>query len=112
MYPYDISWIFGKSNEMVKLSSWTSFMENITENQESCKSRIICLPFVNSPPNDYSTIYTTLHKAVERSKKLGQTTTIVTFDQPLYMKARDIISAEGNNSILSNVIIRLGDFIY
>lgn len=36
--------------------------------------------------------------------------TFVTFDQPLYVKARDIVSAKGADSDFRNVIVRLGGF--
>jgi hypothetical protein len=45
----------------------------------------------------------------ERSKGHFQITCFVTFDQPLFFKARDIVEG-GQHSELSCVVVRLGEF--
>ncbi|GFX78979.1 uncharacterized protein TNCV_3912671 [Trichonephila clavipes] len=60
-------------------------------------------------PSDYNTIYTAMKTSVENAKQLNMRTCILTFDQPLYMKAWDIASAV----CLSDealVAVRLGSF--
>ena len=42
--------------------------------------------------------------------KLGRVTPIMTFDQPLYLKALTVISSEHADSDLKSVILRLGTF--
>ncbi|CAD6231375.1 GSCOCG00012225001-RA-CDS, partial [Cotesia congregata] len=74
------------------------------------RSRIICLPFINAPPTDYDTILTSLLFSIEKCKASNQKTCIVTFDQPLYWKARDITAAADPNTDLSKVVVRLGAF--
>ncbi|KMQ90383.1 hypothetical protein RF55_9871 [Lasius niger] len=107
----DMLWIYGKFLEVPSFSAWQGFMETVTRTLPYTKSKIIALSFLNQPPSNYSTVYSVLIHAVEETKKMTQTTCIVTFDQPLYIKARDIVAAEsakpGN---LSNVIVRLGGF--
>lgn len=49
------------------------------------------LPFINASPTDDSTLYTALDNAAKIVMKEGMKTCIVTFDQPLYIKAHDII---------------------
>ncbi|CAG4981622.1 unnamed protein product [Colias eurytheme] len=66
----------------------------------------MCLPFINAPPSDYETIFTSLQEAARNSKRSNQKTTIVTFDQQLYWKARDIVGAA--TSELKHVVVRLG----
>ena len=61
---------------------------------------IVFLPFTNRPPNNYDTLYSVL---------LNQKTCFVTFDQPLYIKARVMVSSLTDPSI-PNVTIRLGGF--
>lgn len=70
------------------------------------RSKIICLPFINFPPSQYDTIHTALVLAVEKCKTSNQTT-FVTFDQPLYAKAQEIVA---NNPTFTGVIVRLGGF--
>ena len=84
-------------------------MEKLTAKTSYKTSKLVCLPFINAPASNYSTIYTTLLEAVKRSKLCGQNHTIITFDQPLYYKAKDIIAA-CKDETFSNVFIRLGGF--
>ncbi|CAH2098341.1 unnamed protein product [Euphydryas editha] len=74
------------------------------------RSRIICLPFINAPPTDYDTILTSLLFSIEKCKASNQNTCIVTFDQLLCWKARDITAAADPNTDLSKVVVRLGGF--
>lgn len=85
-------------------------MELATSNKTYSKSRILYLPFVNAPPSNYDTIYTVLTTAAEKCKSLQQDNCFIIFDQPLYIKARDIISSSPENSDLSTIIVRLGGF--
>lgn len=106
----DLLWMCGKFFGVADIPGWRGFMEVITAGKEFQQTKVLCLPFVNSLPTHYDTIYTVLCKAVEESHKVWLKTTFVTFDQPLYVKARDIVSAAGPDSVLSNVVVRLGGF--
>ncbi|CAH0381987.1 unnamed protein product [Bemisia tabaci] len=48
--------------------------------------------------------------AIDRSKEANQTFSIVTFDQPLYLKAREVIAAMSGEEKFKNVFVRLGGF--
>ena len=88
---------------------WNGFMGNLTSGiQEYSQSAINYLPFVNSAPNDYNTLYTALQESVEEARNKGMKTCIITCDQPLYIKKRDMVAALPNYDIL--VFIRLGGF--
>jgi len=76
-------------------------MEKVNLNQIYARSRILCLPFLNSPPSKYDTIYSVLLTAVEKSRSLNQKCCFVTFDQPLYIKARDIVASSSIDSEIS-----------
>lgn len=56
------------------------------------------------------TIYTTLQCAINTAKKHEQRTCLITFDQPLYIKAREIVAASDASSDLSRVVVKLGGF--
>lgn len=84
---------------------------NVLHGTESyVRSRIICLPFVNNSPIDYDTIFTVLsynqHKAIEFSQEKF----FSTFDQSLYIKARNIIAKYSGTNELDKVIVFLGGF--
>lgn len=85
-------------------------MEQATKDTNYAKSKILTLPFINAPPTDYSTIYTSLLFAVSKSNSCNQATTIVSFDQPLYWKARDIVATAFSNSSPKSIVIRLGGY--
>ncbi|GFY54547.1 uncharacterized protein TNIN_441471 [Trichonephila inaurata madagascariensis] len=57
------------------------------------------------------TIYTTLHYATNIAKSHGQKTCLITFDQPLYSKAREIVAASDGNSELCKIVVKLGGFM-
>ena len=46
----------------------------------------------------------------EQHSKSRQSGITVTFDQPLYTKAREMVLAAGPHSLLSGAVIRLGGF--
>ncbi|KAJ8887395.1 hypothetical protein PR048_013610 [Dryococelus australis] len=100
-------WIFGKCQQIQGIPGWNLYMEKIIATKTFEESRVICMPFVNALPNNCNTILTALSVALDESKKLMHKTCIVTFDQPLYMKARDIVGASDETSDLSKIFIRL-----
>ena len=70
-------------------------------------SEITTLAFINMDPSDCSTIYTALCYARAQCDKAGQKTCFVTFDQPLYIKATEIVRSSHE---LACVVVRLGGF--
>lgn len=107
--PSDISWLYGKVLKKTNIPGWNGFMEEVTTEKHFETSRIICLPFINHPPSQNDTILTALRLASEKCRIHGQKTCIVTFDQPLYIKAKEIV-ANCQDTDLSNVVVRLGGF--
>lgn len=107
--PPDLLWLYGKSSHTAQIPGWNGFMEKVTENLEFNRSKIVFLPFILAPPTDYDTIMTALLEASQKSRAHSQKTCFVTFDQPLYMKARDIVQSCPHPE-LSNVVVRLGGF--
>jgi hypothetical protein len=67
------------------------------------------LPQICSFGTGYDTVFISPFEASERSKGHFQKTCFITFDQPLFFKARDIVEG-GQHSELSCVVVRLGDF--
>lgn len=69
-------------------SSATGFAELYT------KSEIAYLTMVDLNPNDPSCVYSALLYIIKQSKKQNLHTTVVTFDQSLYLKAHLVEKAE------------------
>ena len=64
---------------------------------------------INHNPSDISCAYSTLMHANERASRAGKTL-IITFDKPLYWKAKCIVDTEPATSALRNAIVVLGGF--
>lgn len=106
----DFMWLYGKWACVAGIPGWNGFMEEVTVNKSFVRSKVMFLPFINGSPSDYDTIYTTLCSALDRSKATRCKSCIVTFDQPLFWKAHDIVSNADPSSELSSIIVRLGGF--
>jgi hypothetical protein len=88
---------------------WNGFIKQVTSGLNFYGSKIIFLSFIRTPPTDYDTVFISSFEASGRSKGHFQKTCFVTFDQPLFFKARDIVEG-GQHSELSCVVVRLGQF--
>ncbi|XP_028418322.1 uncharacterized protein LOC114543611 [Dendronephthya gigantea] len=107
----DFLWMSGSWLSPPKNPSWSGYMELVTKGIINYQtSKVITLPFVNLPPSSLDAIYTVLKFAANECEKYGQQTCFVTFDQPLYVKAVDMVAASSSGSELSSVIVRLGGF--
>lgn len=106
----DILWLYGKWKDLL-LPGWNGYIELVTSNiTDFSKSQILFLPFIQQPASNYNTIYTTLLYALENAKRYNHDVCIITFDQPLYAKAREIVSAAPEGSEVSKIVVRLGGF--
>lgn len=107
----DYLWMYGKWKNVPGVPGWNGFLEYLTKkNNTFSTSRILFLPFIHYPASNLNTIYTTLNCVLNNMKSYGHETCVVTFDQPLFIKAREIVAASKPDSELSKVIIRLGGF--
>lgn len=105
----NILWLYFKYVRNYDFIGWNGFMSMLTSCQTNyAVSKINFLPFINGSPSDYSTLYTVLKYASDLIQNEGMKTLIITFDQPLYIKARDIIAASNFYGI--QIIVRLGCF--
>jgi len=50
-------------------------------------------PFVRAPASNYSTLYSALQFSLKQLENLKQEKLYITFDQPLYLKALDLVLA-------------------
>ena len=90
------------------IPGWGGFNHLVTELDNVFQvSDVVALPFINLDPTNLSTIYTALLFAQSEASKYNRNYCIVTFDQPLFIKAVYIITAIPE---LANVVARFGGF--
>ncbi|KAE9522981.1 hypothetical protein AGLY_016612 [Aphis glycines] len=90
----DFLWMYGKWKTVSDVPGWNGFIEYLTkENNKFSTSRILFLPFIHHPASNLNTIYTTLNSIHDNMKFHGHEACVVTFDQPLFIKAREIVAA-------------------
>lgn len=87
--------------------SWAGFMQRVAGKGKYDKSRIDILPFINLDPNQPDTIYSALSYAQSLCVDNSLGIAPVTFDQPLYIKACEIVQSSPE---LDKVVVRLGGF--
>lgn len=69
--PLDVLWLCGPWLDIKNIPNWSGVMSLTRQVTEFHTSYIKTLPFINLNPSDVSTIYTTLHFALEESRKQG-----------------------------------------
>ena len=101
----DILWncahVFNKS-----YPNWSGYMSSFKTNYRPLKKSVITvLPVINLHATDTTVLYSFLSFVTDKSSKLNVPTPSITFDQPLYVKAYNIVS-----SMNMNIYVRLGGF--
>ncbi|MES9880176.1 MAG: hypothetical protein ABW185_04765 [Sedimenticola sp.] len=91
--------------ELVRCPSWSGFNQTVMKQGTYEVSRIDVLPFINLNPNHPDTLYSALSYAQDLSLKYKLGVAPVTFDQPLYQKAAEIVQASPE---LNMLVVRLG----
>lgn len=97
-------WMFHKYVSPSFEKGWNGYMEYLTKNCQCELSVINFLPFIHAYPSEYNKLYTALNQSVCEARRLK-----MTFDQPLYLKARDILGA---TKVADDIAVfnRLGGF--
>ena len=89
-------------------SNWSGFMQHVFSDEQKptpAKSEVLLLPIIDLNPSDESCIYSTLTYIQSQAEQLHIPTPCITFDQPLWLKATEIIKAKS-----MNMVCRLGGF--
>ena len=87
--------------------NWSGFMQHIfcNDHNSSPKSEVLFLPIIDLNPSDETCIYSTLNYVQTQARKLNIPSPCITFDQPLWIKAVEIIMAKS-----MTIVCRLGGF--
>ena len=105
----DLAWLYSRMTKGgdQSLPSWTGWNQMLSDGLMPVT--VICyLPIIPAPAHEIDTIMTVLIQCKEIARKLNQATTVVTFDEALYCKARQLVWAHPD--LLSNIVLRLGGF--
>lgn len=103
----DALWSVGFVLGLSPCPMWSGFMKVAVNSDRFERTRVEILPFINMDPSDPSTIYTALCFAKEQCERSELRVCSVTFDQPMYLKASEIVAT---NQELKNVTLRHGGF--
>ena len=85
--------------------NWSGFMQHLFSNETHSKSEVLFVPIIDLNPSNETCIYSTLTYIQSQAEQLNLTTPCVTFDQPLWIKAIEIIKSKS-----MNMVCRLGGF--
>jgi hypothetical protein len=100
-----LMWSAGGSFVDISRSNWSGFMQSVCNCTHPRSASMSFLPIVNLQPTDVNCIYSTLIFISKQATSLNILTPCVTFDQPLFIKALDIVVAEK-----MDMVVRLGGF--
>ena len=93
---WHLSIFFSKSSR----PNWSGYMSNASAGSYPGKSTISILPIIDLDPTNLSCIFSTLRFIEEQANIINIPTPVVTFDQPLWLKATEIVSAKSMNIVL------------
>lgn len=103
-------WMIQKYIHPETTKGYNGYMEDLTENNENYEVSVIhFLPFVHAHPSEYDMLYTAILNSVTEARNLNMKMCFITFDQPLYFKACDIVIASSIADDM-HIFIRLGGF--
>lgn len=83
--------------------------KKITEDKSYEVSEIYFAPFIHADRSDNNTIFTAINESVDETLSLSMKNYVITFDQPLYVKANDIVGAHNFGDEIK-VVVKLGGF--
>eukprot|EP00111_Clytia_hemisphaerica_P004901 TCONS_00014092-protein len=79
--------------------SWPGYMRKVCTGTYPGQSSVSLLPIIDLNPNDMTCAYSTLVFVKSQSEFSGINTPVITFDQPLWIKAYEIIKEKSLNMV-------------
>ena len=98
-------WMFSEATK--PRPNWSGFMQHIFSENDCpiTKSEVLFLPIIDLRPSDETCIYSTSFYIQSQAEQLSILTACITFDQPLWLKAVEIITERS-----LRIVCRLGGF--
>lgn len=105
----DLVWVLSRlsAEDAQHIPAWTGFNQSLVQPSEHVTT-VGYLPIIPAPAHQLDTVMTFLLRSKAIAAKLGQTTTVITLDQALYHKAKELVWLHPEK--LSDVMVRLGSF--
>ena len=96
-------WMFSEAAK--PRPNWSGFMQHVFSENDCpiTKSEVLFLPIIDLSPSDETCIYSTLLYIQSQAEQLSIPTACITFDQPLWLKAVEIITERS-----LRIVCRLG----
>lgn len=88
----DLLWHISKFTSNVALETrlgWSGYTTDVMKGDYPGQSIVHMLPIIDLDPTDMSRIYSTLLFVIKQAEELNIPTPILTFDQPLWLKAME-----------------------
>ena len=105
----NLCWVLARSPKLDEaeqvVSLWGTFNECSCIVQHPI-TNVGMLPILQAPADEYDTVTSVLNKFQVLTRRLGQTFTVVTADQPLYSKTKELIWEDDTN--FKNVVVCMG----
>ena len=105
-YYANLLWQSSRSLSNSPVTNWSGYMEHFFCDREAERWNVTILPVLDMNPNEDSSLYSTLLYIQNQAEKLGVPDIAVTFDQPLWLKATEIVEAKN----MKNIVLKLGGF--
>lgn len=103
------AWLSTFMFDLDNKASWNGYMANEVSGYFETTS-VIPLPMINLDPGNLTTLHSALIFAKKMAVEHSQDLCSVTFDQPLFLKATDIVESAPADSPLKRIFVRLGGF--
>lgn len=105
----DIAWLLCRMEgpNQQHIPAWTGFNHLVSQSDTDVNS-VGHMPILTAPADDMNTVYTLITRCKHISDSLSLSHTVITFDQALYYRAKEIIWLK--HPELKSVIVRLGSF--
>lgn len=88
---------------------WQGTMQMVHKGYHHGKSSLVMFPMIDMNSSDTTCVYSTLLFVCHQANRYNSTP-VLTFDQPLWWKARCIIHNEPEESVIKSVVLKLGGF--
>ena len=101
----DLLWCFSRMKADNHLPGWTPFNKKISVASPAVTT-VAVLPLILAPAHEFDTVWTVINRSRKISQQLGQPYSVVTFDEALYWRAKELIW----HHKCSDAIVLLGGF--
>ncbi|KAG1650842.1 hypothetical protein GQR58_027696 [Nymphon striatum] len=89
--------------------AWSGLMQMVHTGDHPGQSSVLFLPMIDMDPGNMSCVQSTLQFICQHASRY-KVTPVITFDQPLWWKALEVIESQPVNSQIRSIVLRLGGF--